>query len=150
MKSILVLCLIGLAISCTDNNKVPKDIIPRDKMQKLMWDMVQADRFNNYFVTTVLDSSKIDSAVFRLYDEVFQLNHTSKDEFIKSYKFYEGRPDLAKIMFDSIAAQSERRRADIYKNHRKDSSGKKIMHPNPRIKDSLEKKPAIPTKPHYE
>ncbi|MEO8583374.1 MAG: DUF4296 domain-containing protein [Flavitalea sp.] len=149
MKRIFFLCLVVLAFSCTDNNKIPSDIIPQQKMQKLLWDMVQADRFNNYFVITVLDSSKIDSAVFRLYDEVFQLHHTNKEEFLRSYKFYEGRPDLAKIMFDSIALKSERRRADVHKNRSRDSMVKKIVNPGHAVKDSSAKIER-PTQPHYE
>jgi hypothetical protein len=127
MMRISVLCLILFLFACTDNNKVPKDILPQDKMQKLMWDMVRADRFANQFIIPKADSLKKDSAVFAFYNQVFQLNGITDQEFLKSYKFYLGRPDLMKIMFDSIAAQAERKKADVYKKMQADSTRKKII-----------------------
>lgn len=108
--------LIILAIAgCTDHSKVPTDIIRRDKMEKIMWDMLQADRFVNSFILEGKDSlpeKKKEADIF--YDRVFQINGISRNEFIKSYKFYLGRPDLAKIMFDSISARASSRMAEVH------------------------------------
>lgn len=110
-----------LIAACTNHTKVPSGIIPRDKMEKIMWDMVQADRFVNSFIMSKPDSlpvKKEKAAVF--YERVFRLHGINRDEFLKSYKFYLGRPDLTKVMFDSISSRAERRRPEIYHSFKKD------------------------------
>jgi hypothetical protein len=46
---------------------------------------------------------------------VFQLHHTTKEEFKKSYDFYLSRPDLSAKLFDSLAALANKDRSEIYK-----------------------------------
>ena len=117
-------CLIVLLIAaCIDRTKVPKDIIARPKMEKIMWDMVQADSYvSSYIMTQLADSPSVkQEKAAVLYEQVFRLNHISRDEFLKSYKYYMSRPDLTKPMFDSIVARADRRRADIYKSNPRSS-----------------------------
>ena len=115
MNRLLLLCLgaiiLGL-ISCTDKDKLPKGVLPKDKMESVLWDMLQAER---YRATFIKDSSKIKTETFKLYAEVFAIHQITKDQFIKSYKFYMSRPDIARDMFDSLSTQANRRREDMYK-----------------------------------
>lgn len=109
--------IIFFIAGCTNRSKIPPDIIPQDKMEKIMWDMVQADRFVNSFIFTQKDTlpvKKQQAAIF--YEKVFRLHGISRDEFLKSYKYYLGRPELTKLMFDSISSRADRRRADVYKS----------------------------------
>jgi len=78
--------------------------------------MIQADQFSKQFIAR--DSVKkknLDSETMKLYNEVFQIHHITKDEFQKSYQFYISRPDMLKIVFDSLAAQGNRRMQEIYR-----------------------------------
>lgn len=103
--------------ACTNHTKVPKDIIAQKKMEKIMWDMVQADRYVSNFImnrsTDSLDVRKKNAAIF--YERVFDLNKISREDFLKSYNFYLGRPDITKKMFDSISARADRQRDQIYR-----------------------------------
>jgi hypothetical protein len=115
MRYVAVCIIIVLVASCTDHMKVPKGIIGKDKMEKILWDMLQADRYVNTFIMQGKDTTgekKKQAAIF--YDRVFKIYGISRDEFIKSYKFYLGRPDITKVMFDSISARAERRRAEAH------------------------------------
>jgi hypothetical protein len=105
-----------LIISCTDRDKVPSGIIPRDKMEKVLWDMIQADQYAALYL--VKDSAHINVKMetLKLYEQVFQLNKVSRDEFKESYLYYLDRPDLTRPMFDSLLAEGNRLRADSYKN----------------------------------
>ena len=40
----LILCWIA-GMGCANKNSVPKGILPRDKMEQVMWDMAQADQY---------------------------------------------------------------------------------------------------------
>lgn len=114
-----------LLTGCIDNTKVPSGIIQRPKMQKILWEMVEADRFATSFIQPRKDSlNRNKKETIELYDKVFSYNGITRDEFLKSYKFYLGRPDLLKMMFDSISAQAERKRSEIY-NHPKPADRRK-------------------------
>jgi hypothetical protein len=116
--------LIILFVSgCTDNKKIPPGVIEQPRMEKILWDMMQADR---YVAAFIVPNRKDDSALKKekaavLYEQVFQLNKISREDFLKSYKFYLGRPDLTKVMFDSIAARADRQRNDMYRASPKNS-----------------------------
>ena len=116
MSRLLLVCLSALVwclVSCTDKDKLPKGVLPKAKMQKVLWDVIQAERFRETFIR---DSSKdLKAETFKLYAQVFEIHKVTKDEFIKSYKFYMSRPDIARDMFDSLATQANRRREEMYK-----------------------------------
>ena len=106
--------LIMLSMACTNKNKIPSDVLSREDMKKVMWDMIQADRFSTQFLER--DTSKnVKTETFKLYEQVFKLHKITRDEFVYSYKFYLSRPDISKVMFDSLAAFANRQRAEIYK-----------------------------------
>ena len=103
-----------ICAGCTRQYKVPGDVLPKDKMEKVLWDMIVTDRYASTIL--VKDSTKdAREETFKMYEQVFKIHKISRDEFIKSFKFYLGRPDIAKVMFDSLAAHANRRREEMYK-----------------------------------
>lgn len=138
--------------ACTNKDKVPSDVLSQEEMGKVMWDMIQADRFSLQYLTR--DTGKdIKTENFKLYEQVFQVHKITRDEFVHSYKFYLSRPDLHKVIFDTLSARGERKRVDIYKadsTERKiadslsrkiaDSTAKKIVDSTKKVVDSLRKK----------
>ncbi len=113
MKYLGIICLIILC-ACTDNQKVPRGIIEKERMQAVMWDMLQADRYVNDFLPKEKDSLYNKTEVFKVYQNVFNIHGITKDEFLKSYKFYLNNPDISKIIFDSIGTQTEKKRSEGY------------------------------------
>jgi len=124
MRWITVLLAI-LLFGCIDKMKIPPDIIMRPKMEKILWEMTQADRFVSSYIQTRKDTlGRNKKEAVDVYDKVFNFNGITRQEFLTSYKFYLGRPDILKIMFDSISVRAERKKAEVY------------MHPKAKI-DSL-------------
>lgn len=112
----LLFLLIAGAVACTNRNSIPSDVMNQDKMESVMWDMIQADRFSSQFLERDSAAKKdIKTENLKLYERVFQLHKISRDEFIRSFNFYLSRPDLNKVIFDSMSARAERRRAELYK-----------------------------------
>lgn len=92
--------------ACSNRNKIPSNVIPRAKMQSILWDLIRADQFLNDFVL-VKDSSlerKIESN--KLYQQVFAIHEVSRDEFRESFSFYRNHPQLLKNILDSLEAKS--------------------------------------------
>jgi hypothetical protein len=110
-----IVVLLGITIACTNTKKTPENILPKQKMQSVLWDMIQADRFSVLFVAKDSAKKNLQTENLKSYEKVFQIHQISKDEFVKSYKYYLTRPDLAKLIFDSIATKAERERANVYK-----------------------------------
>ncbi len=110
---ILFVLLTVLLLACT-NSTVPSDIIPAQKMENILWQLMQSDEYVN--IQVAKDSlKKSNTEKMKIYQQVFDLNGTSMSEFKKSYQYYMAHPDITKIMFDSIAAKATRQRADLYK-----------------------------------
>lgn len=92
-----------ILFSCTDKNEVPKGILPASKMQAILTDILIADGFNNERVQR--DSAlKLPVENASSFKKVFELHKISRDEFIKSYNFYLNRPDLFRVVSDSVSA----------------------------------------------
>jgi hypothetical protein len=101
--------------SCTDKTSVPSNIIPREKMENVLWDMIVADRYA--YQVLIRDSLKLDvkQKTQELYSQVLRVHSVKDDEFITSFKFYMSRPDLIRNIFDTLSAKANRMRAEVYK-----------------------------------
>ena len=116
MRWLFLCCILAVLLAapgCTDRDKIPSNVIPKVKMEKVLWDMIQADRFSANFIAK--DSTKnIKIETLKLYDQVFRINKISKDDFIKSFNFYLSRPDITKVMFDSLSVKASRKKAEMF------------------------------------
>jgi hypothetical protein len=97
-----------LFFSCSNNRSVPADVLSKKEMQAVLWDMMRADEMVNYYTNT--DSSyKNLHRNLELYQKVFQLHGTTKDEFRRSMDFYQKHPDILQPVLDSLKTFAERK-----------------------------------------
>lgn len=111
-------CLLTIIflVGCSGKDKIPSGVIPREKMEKILWDMMEADQYASIYL--VKDSSRGNEKMetLKLYQTIFELNKVSRDEFRESYQFYLGRPDLTRSIFDSLLTRGNHLRMESYKN----------------------------------
>ncbi|HEY4286251.1 MAG TPA: DUF4296 domain-containing protein [Puia sp.] len=117
MTRIIACLLVGVMLavsSCSDKNSVPAGVLPHEKMEAVMWDVIQSEQYSATYLAK--DSAHVNLKLenLRLYDEVFRLHHVSREEFRKSYDYYMGRADLAQVLFDSLLAKGNRLRTESY------------------------------------
>ncbi len=108
MRKAIFISSVFIYFSCSQN-PLPKDILAVDEMEKVVYDLMQADEYLNNFV--IKDSSvdiKKKRSIF--YAQIFKLHNTSRKEFYTSYKYYQQHPDLQKTLFDSLSAKAGRRK----------------------------------------
>ena len=106
MRWLIIGCLITIFISCGKNHN---SILSVNEMKIVMWDMFNADNWYNQIAIK-------DSTAFKnrknvaLYQQVFQKDGVTREQFYTSYKYYQSHPDKMKVLLDSVEAYGERAR----------------------------------------
>ena len=105
MKRYLLFVLLTAAFwACRPSSAT---ILPAGKMTGVMWDIIQTDEFATGYLAK--DSSKnIKFERMKMYQEVFSLHHVSDKEFFASFKYYAGKPNLFKVLIDSLSEKATR------------------------------------------
>jgi hypothetical protein len=107
MRFFLFIILIILSFGCIRNNKVPKDVIPQNQMRKIMWDLMRADAYvTDFIMKDSIRDKKAESA--KLYEKIFEIHATTQETFKKSLAFYQSRPDLFKVVSDSLRVDEKK------------------------------------------
>jgi uncharacterized protein YcfL len=112
MKKIIASLFLVLLISCSAEDKIPKDVLPVSKMQPVIWDMSLADNLASEKYTLNRDSQRM--MVTGLYQKIFRLHKINKAAFYKSYAYYEAHPVILQTLFDSVSAYGTRQKAKAY------------------------------------
>jgi hypothetical protein len=138
LRNIIIILLIGFCVaSCKDKNALPAGILSKEKMQAVLWDVINAEAFTNSYIKR--DTTKNKNLVLedaKLQHQVFAINNVTKDEFYTSYDYYRMHPDLLLAVLDSIDAISGRENNLLH--------GKNSPYPNPRDRFSNRHFPGMP------
>lgn len=86
--------------SCGRQTKVPDGVLTVKQMTDIFWDLMLADELVAYRFPSDLPR-RMDSAT-ALYSQVVAVHKTTHGQLKSSLRFYEGRPDLLKVIFDSL------------------------------------------------
>lgn len=121
--------------ACGDADKLPKNVLSREKMSQILTDMNLADGYgNDMSIDAAMGAPLPDSVraakVKVLFKQVLDLHQLTPKEFMFSYKFYESHPDKLKqvyelMMKDISARKAEAERYDV------------TLHPVPRRLENL-------------
>ena len=97
-----------LVLVACSSRKVPEGILAPEKMEAVMWDMIQAGEFLNGYVLfrDTLTHQVLESQ--RWYSKIYALHETDQQEFIRSYQYYRDHPKLMQAVFDSMALYEEK------------------------------------------
>jgi hypothetical protein len=134
MKRLVIFFFCVLLLdSCKDKDEIPKDILPKEKMQAVLWSLINAGEFFNGFIATKDSIDKVAESS-KLYGQVFQFHQITREEFERSYRYYQQRPELVRVMLDSLSKQKNYTVHTPGEMQRKeDSMRRRVV-----VKDSLE------------
>ena len=105
MRPLALLLFLSL-LSCRRAGTIPSDILPPDKMESVMWDMMRADQFNLDHVFSKDSTVDRKAKSLELYRQVMALHEITQDEFRKSFYYYRARPELLRVVMDSLNRRS--------------------------------------------
>jgi len=102
-KLYLILLILLFVFACSNKNNLPEGILPRQRMQEVMWDMIRAGEFLNGFVFN--RDSSIDKAAEsqKWYNKIYLVHKISRTVFDRSYAYYQDHPLLMKSLLDSLS-----------------------------------------------
>jgi hypothetical protein len=115
---VMALLLIFAILSCGSNNRVPKDVLEPRKMERVMTDILMAESFSESYLLIDTTKQRDDWFTGEL-NKVLAINNITQDQFRKSMDFYKSRPDIFKVIIDSINARGQRNRDRIYDMQKK-------------------------------
>lgn len=112
MKRIIPILLILLSACKPALPTVPGDIIPMDKMKLILEDMHITDAAAETKAQMGMNEKLLAG---EYHEQVFANHGTTREEFLKSYKFYEANPKLLNKMYDDILTDLSKREEAIGK-----------------------------------
>jgi hypothetical protein len=103
-RKVIFLLSIVLIAACGKNRS---SIIPLTDMKVIVWDMLNADSWSAQ--TAMRDTTgKLSKQNVLWYQQIFRQHDITKEQFYKSYGYYESHPDKMKILIDSVEAYGTR------------------------------------------
>lgn len=110
---LIVLILLVFAFSCGRKDEVPEGVLEPAKMEKVMTDLLMSESFAESYL--LIDTSKKRDEWFSgELNKVLAIQDVTQDQVRKSINFYKTRPDLFKVIIDSINARAQRNRDKVY------------------------------------
>lgn len=104
----IVLLVAGLlGPGCGNKDRVPDDVLQPAAMQAILRDMYLADAVNanRHLMDTTLNLLVENKQYF---ERVFELHGVSRQQFLRSYDYYAGRPDIFRKVTDSLLVEMNR------------------------------------------
>ena len=114
MKNYFLCCIIFCAFAaCAPKEKeIPKEILPINEMKVIVWDMIQAGAYADYLKEKDTTIKTLNTTYLT---KVLKLHNIVKEDFFKSFNFYQAHPILNKELFDSVTAYAQRGKVDMYR-----------------------------------
>lgn len=106
MKKGFWLIIVVLTLACNQHS-APENLVSRDKMEDVLWDMMRADLFiNNYMVIKDANLDKKKQGV-EFYTQILKLHKISEEQFKTSFAYYRSQPEELKILMDSLSHRTD-------------------------------------------
>lgn len=99
---ILVIILVFVSCSSRDN------VLPRDKMEKVLWDVAQSSELLNGYVYYKYPEQNRAALNNVMLEKVFKIHNITKQQFNNTLNYYEKRPDELKVIVDTIVNRQKR------------------------------------------
>lgn len=108
MKRVIICILIFVAGCKAELPKVPADVIAMDKMKVILEDMHVTDAVAETKGQMGMDEKLLSEEYLQ---QIYKNHSVTREEFLKSYKFYEDNPVLLNKMYDEILSDLSKREA---------------------------------------
>ena len=113
LKCFIVFGLLFLAGCKEKYPSIPADVIPMKKMQNILIDMHISDALaENKTMGAVVTERNLSQ---QYYLQIYKNYGVTKEEFLKSYLFYQNNPILLNQLYDNVLSEMSKRESQINK-----------------------------------
>lgn len=119
MRLTVFICLAAVYSLSSCGIRNDKDILPEEKMQSVIWKLIQADVYTSEYLSK---DSGVNASLgnAKLQKEIFEKENITKKQFQESYDYYVAHPAMMKNIFDTVLKRNvherKRRITDTLKN----------------------------------
>jgi len=108
IRGLLIFIVVASGIiACRGKSNPSNEILPEDKMQAVLWDMIRADHFlNNYMIVKDTSLNKKEAGI-KQYNQILQIHKISEETFKKSFAYYRSNPKVMWTMMDSLSKMQD-------------------------------------------
>lgn len=99
--------------ACVNKNALPKGVLDQNRMKGILLDMQIADNYVLQTAQNYTNQARTDSQLKVYYHQILVLHHTSRQQFMDSYRYYEAHPDKMKEIFDLMIKDLQDRKAKL-------------------------------------
>lgn len=110
MRHLFIIAFLPLFFSCGD--AAPGGVLPKEKMQKVMWDVARGSEFLNGYVYYKHPEQNRALVNNEMLNRILKIHKVNKKQFDKSLRYYQNHPQLFIEILDSITAKQSRLRGD--------------------------------------
>ncbi len=103
----LVSCWILAGLACKNTSASGSEILSKDTMRAVLWEMFEADAYNETRAATDTNF-RHDSAFATLYTDIFRIHHVTREQFQDSYDYYMLHPEVLRGMIDTLTDRTNR------------------------------------------
>ncbi|GAB3008893.1 hypothetical protein GCM10027051_06880 [Niabella terrae] len=101
----LFILISSLLLACSTKKGT---VLPKEKMQAVLWDLAQAGEFLNsyvYFKNPTQNRAAINNTLLH---KIFEIHKINKDDFDKSLQYYKAHPKDFAAILDTITTRQNR------------------------------------------
>ena len=98
-----IVLLLFITSGCKNKDSIPGTVLPPQKMQAVLWDMMRADQFLNDYVINKDTSLKKIPESLKYYQQIFAIHKINKEQFQHSFSFYKSHTVLLKALMNSLS-----------------------------------------------
>ena len=99
MKRVILFLFILISACKSELPDVPKDVIAMDQMEVILADMHITDALAETKAQLGMNEKMLTQ---EYHEQVFKSHNITREDFLRSYKFYEANPALLNKMYDHI------------------------------------------------
>ncbi len=103
-RYLYIFAILATLVSCGNSDSV----LPKEKMEKVMWDVAQSSELLNGYVYYKYPEQNRAALNNVMLDKVFKIHHITREQFNKTLDYYEKRPDELKVVIDTIVSRQKR------------------------------------------
>lgn len=95
------------ALACSQRPSTPDSILPTEKMESLLWDLLKAEQFAHTYIVSRDSSVVARSKGPVLYEAILKKHGTTDSVFRASLTYYKQHPTLLLPILDSIGQRPD-------------------------------------------